>query len=439
MTALAASAQKKSAKNKSERLQLANEIEQSMRTELLDKWYPQSVDSLYGGFITTFTYKFEPTGTQDKMIVTQARHVWSNALASRLYPGVDHYKKSAAEGFAFLKNKMWDKTNGGFYTLVDRNGNVKDSAGKTAYGNAFGLYASAAWYRASGDKNALQLAKDCFAWLEKHAHDPGLKGYYQNLLPDGTPVKRTATDPSTSTVGYKDQNSSIHLLEAFTELYSVWPDALVRQRLQEMLFLVRDVITTKKGSLTLFLYPDWAPVSFRDSSEAVILQHRYIDHVSFGHDVETAYLLLEASHVLGLKNDDVTMKVAKRMVDHALQNGWDKINGGFYDEGYYFKNKKEISIIKDSKNWWAQAEGLNTLLLMADRFPGDSMQYFEKFKMMWHYIKTYLIDHEYGDWYEEGLDKSPEKRTALKGHIWKATYHQLRSLSNCVQRLRSNR
>jgi len=439
MTVVTVSAQNKTAKNNAERLKLADEIDHSIRTELLNKWYPQSVDSLYGGFLTTFTYNFLPTGPQDKMIVTQARHVWSNALASRLYPDVDHYKKCAAHGFSFLKDKMWDKTNGGFYTLVDREGNVKDGEGKTAYGNAFGIYALAAWYQASGDNNALQLAKDCFAWLEKHAHDPILKGYYQNLLPDGTPVKRTVADPSTSTVGYKDQNSSIHLLEAFTELYSVWPDALVRQRLQEMLLLIRDVITTKKGSLTLFLQPDWTPVSFRDSTEAVILQHRYIDHVSFGHDVETAYLMLEASHVLGLKNDATTMRIAKLMVDHALQNGWDKINGGFYDEGYYFKNKKDITIIKDSKNWWAQAEGLNTLLLMADHFPNDPMQYFEKFKMMWKYIQTYLIDHKYGDWYEEGLDKSPDRKTALKGHIWKATYHQLRALSNCVQRLRNNK
>jgi mannobiose 2-epimerase len=293
--------------------------------------------------------------------------------------------------------------------LVDRKGNVKDSEGKTAYGNAFGIYASAAWYQASGDNNALQLAKDCFAWLEKHAHDPILKGYYQNLLPDGTPVKRTAADPSTSTVGYKDQNSSIHLLEAFTELYSVWPDALVRQRLQEMLLLIRDVITTKKGSLTLFLQPDWTPVSFRDSSEAVILQHRYVDHVSFGHDVETAYLMLEASHVLGLKNDTATMRVAKLMVDHALQNGWDKINGGFYDEGYYFKNKKDITIIKDSKKLVGTGGRVKHIIADGGSFPNDPMQYFEKFKMMWKYIQTYLIDHEYGDWYEEGLDKSPKK------------------------------
>jgi mannobiose 2-epimerase len=173
-TAVTASAQNKAAKNNGERLQMADEIDRSIRTDLLNKWYPQSVDSLYGGFLTTFTYNFLPTGPQDKMIVTQARHVWSNALASRLYPEVTYYKKCAAHGFSFLKDKMWDKTNGGFYTLVDRQGNVKDSEGKTAYGNAFGIYASAAWYQASGDNNALQLAKDCFDWLEKHAHDPVL-------------------------------------------------------------------------------------------------------------------------------------------------------------------------------------------------------------------------------------------------------------------------
>ena len=58
---------------------------------------------------------------------------------------------------------------------------------------------------------------------------------------------------------------------------------------------------------------------------------------------------------------------------------------------------------------------------------------------MWKYIQTYLIDHEWGDWYEEGLDNRPERKKALKGHIWKATYHQLRALTNCVQRLRSGK
>jgi mannobiose 2-epimerase len=370
------------------------------------------------------------------MIVTQARHVWSNAVASQLYPEVKYYKDCAAWGFAFLQNKMWDKANGGFYTLVDRQGNVKDNTGKVSYGNSFGIYACARWYLASGDTNVLNLAKKCFWWLEKHAHDPVYKGYYQHLKPDGTPVKRTADGPSTSDLGYKDQNSSIHLLEAFTELYTVWPDPLLKERLQEMLFLIRDVITTSRGNLVLFLQPDWKPVSFRDSTEEVILKHHNLDHVSFGHDVETAYLMLEASHALGLKNDTVTMKIAKRMVDHSLRTAWDPTNGGFYDEGYYFKDKKDITIIRDSKNWWSQAECMNTLLLMADHFPNDPMQYYEKFKKQWQYINTYMIDHVYGDWYSEGLDTRPESKTGLKGHIWKATYHHLRSMANCVKSLR---
>lgn len=418
-----------------EREVIANQMEHSIQAELLNKWYPRSIDSLYGGFLSSFTYDFQPTGSQDKMIVTQARHVWSNAKASRLYPGTAYYKKDAEHGFHFLRDVMWDKTYGGFYTLVDRQGHVKDEI-KTAYGNAFGIFALSAYYQASGDTNALHLAKEAFLWLEKHSHDPIYKGYYQHLQKDGTPVQRTAATPTSAETGYKDQNSSIHLLEAFTELYSVWPDALVRKRLEEMLYLIRDKITTPRGNLTLFFTSDWKPVSYRDSSEQVILRHRGLDHVSFGHDVETAYLMLEASHVLGLKNDNGTLMKGKQMVDHALANGWDNKLGGFYDEGYYFKDKQGITIIKDSKNWWSQAEGLNTLLLMADHFPGDKMQYFDKFKMLWNYVQTYIIDHVNGDWFEEGLDKEPQRKTALKGHIWKATYHQFRALSNCVERLR---
>jgi len=82
---------------------------------------------------------------------------------------------------------------------------------------------------------------------------------------------------------------------------------------------------------------------------------------------------------------------------------------------------------------------LNTLLMLADYFPYDPMRYYDQFKKLWKYTQTYLIDHQYGDWYEEGLDKSPERRIALKGHIWKGTYHHFRSLSNCVHRLRGDK
>jgi cellobiose epimerase len=414
---------------------IADKIETSLRAETLEKWYPMSVDTVFGGFLSTYTHDWKPEGNQEKMIVTQARHTWVNAKASLLYPDLEHYRKSSAIGFQFLRDKMWDQKYGGFYWLVSRKGDVVDDA-KTAYGNAFGIYALAAYYEASKDTTALALAKQAFRWLEEHSHDSVYGGYYQHMKRNGEMIIRGSSVDSKAETGYKDQNSSIHLLEAFTELYHVWPDALLRQRLEEMLKLIRDTIVTEKGYMVLFFTPDWKPVSFFDSSRAVIESHHSLDHVSFGHDIETAYLLIEASEALGRDNDSKTLAVSKRMVDHALDKGYDKALGGFYDEGYYFKGEDEITITRDTKNWWAQAEGMNTLLIFADLYPDDSHQYAEKFVQQWNYIDQYLIDHEFGDWYAGGLDKEPEQKTALKGHIWKATYHHFRSMVNCIRRLR---
>ena len=424
-----------------EKLEIAEQMEYSIQHELLNKWYPEAVDYEFGGFLSTFSYNFKPEGSQDKMIVTQARHVWSNAKAFEFYRKDSSYRNNAKHGVQFLKDVMWDKVYGGFYTMVDRHGKVKETEMgiKTAYGNAFAIYALAAFYQCSGDDSALGLAKEAFGWIEKHSHDPLHKGYFQHLQRNGTPVSRSPDLPSTAETGYKDQNSSIHLLEAFTELYEVWPDELLRKRLEEMLFLIRDTITTNQGYLRLFFLPDWTPVSILDSSRIYILQHHNLDYVSFGHNVETAYLMVEASEVLGLKDDTRTILVAKKMVDHALLNGWDNKTGGFYDEGFYFKDSGSISILRDTKNWWAQAEGLNSLLLMSDFFPYDSLQYFQQFKLQWKYVQTYLIDHKYGEWYPGGLDKEPQMKSAEKGQIWKGNYHVFRALSNCVERLQPDK
>ncbi|SMO96112.1 AGE family epimerase/isomerase [Gracilimonas mengyeensis] len=423
--------------NLEERMRYANEIEVSLEAELLAPWYPKAVDKEFGGFLSAFTYDFEPADQQNKMIVSQSRHVWTNAKASQRYPEEEHYLEAARQGFEFLKDKMWDAEFGGFHTMVTRSGEViPQKPAKTAYGNAFAIYGLATYYEASGDEEALELAKEAFLWLEEHSHDPQYLGYFQHLGRDGTRIRRSADTPSTSDLGYKDQNSSIHLLEAFTELYHVWPDELVAERLEEILVLIRDTIVNEHHSLTLFLQPDWTPVSFRDSSRGVIDEHYYLDHVSFGHDVETAFLMLEASHALGLEDDTITPKKAKQMVDHSLRNGWDAQDGGFYDAGYYFSGDDTLTVIRQTKNWWAQAEGLNALSLMARLHPDDEMKYFEKFKKQWEYIDKYLIDHEHGGWYEGGLDEQPEAKERMKGHIWKTTYHTYRAMAQSIDMLR---
>src|SRR5687768_6310352 len=175
-----------------DRLELADQIEHSIRTELLNKWYPHAIDTIHGGFLSTFTYDFKPTGDQNKMIVSQARHVWTTAKAAMAYPDVNYFLDASAHGAKFLADVMWDKTYGGFHTLVDRRGNVLSAPDeeKTAYGNAFGIYGLAAYVKASGDTSALSLAKRAFLWLEEHSHDPRLKGHFQHLKRDGTVIKR---------------------------------------------------------------------------------------------------------------------------------------------------------------------------------------------------------------------------------------------------------
>ncbi len=414
------------------------EFDKAAREGLLERWYPLVLDTINGGYFSNISYDFQVGDKSEKMIVTQARHLWTASMASEKVPSMkEEYLKYAHHGYEYLRDFMWDTVNGGFYNLVTSDGTPILNFGneKTAYGNSFAIYGLSMYYAASENEEALNLAKSTFNWLENHSHDSIHKGYFQSLNVNGTPIERRKGFPSISDVGYKDQNSSIHLLEAFTTLYKVWPDEILEERIKELLTLIRDTITNEKDYMNLFFEKDWKPVTFVESPKDSISKHYFLDHVSFGHDVETAYLMLEASHVLGNWEFDETLKKGKKMVDHSLRNGWDNQVGGFYDGGYYFKNEESITIVNDDKNWWSQAEGLNSLLLMHHYFPNDSLNYYEHFNTLWKYTNDYLMDKKHGGWYEWGLDKRPETELNRKGHIWKGAYHNYRALVNCKEML----
>ncbi len=411
---------------------ISSEFKRHLQKHILDPWYPASLDHEHGGYFTRFNYRWEQDDHQPKMIVSQSRLLWTASFASDFFeennPALKNLLLSSAEhGFHFLRDVMWDHEYGGFFNQVSKEGTfIQDPDGrsiKQAYGNAFAIYGLAAYVMATGNQEALDLAADAFRWLEEHSYDPEYGGYFNYMERNGTPLINgfNGTPP-------KDQNSSIHLLEAFTELYHVWPDPLLEERLHEMLLLIRDTIRIDPGYLVLFSEADWTPVSYRDSTDHIREENYYLDHVSFGHDVETAFLMIEASEALGIQKDTTTHYYAKQMVDHSLRTGWDHENGGFYDGGYYFGDDEDLVVLRDTKTWWAQAEGLNALLLMSLLYPDDEMGYHEYFIQMWDYINANLIDHEFNGWVETGLDKSPDARYGAKGHIWKTNYHDGRSM-----------
>ncbi|MCL2349713.1 MAG: AGE family epimerase/isomerase [Planctomycetaceae bacterium] len=392
-------------------------------------WYPRCVDSQRGGFHTVINRDWSVGSYSTKGIVSQARITWTAAEVAhkrpewhqRLEPVVRH-------GAKFLREKMWDARCGGFYWEINADGTppVDNDTMKHAYGQSFGIYAMATVYRLTKDENDLQLAKDAFHWLDRYGHDSRYGGYFEAFYRDGGQMRQpTKSEPNVKVgkvgelLGTKSMNTHIHLLESFTALYQVWPDPLLRSRLEELLHIVRDKITTWPGAMRQFFNDDWSAAA---------------TFVSFGHDIETAFLMTEAIEALGRPDDPQTLKVCQNLVDHSLEFGWDTENGGFFYEGATFGHP-----VNRSKAWWTQAEGLNTLCLAHLRFEREGRGYSKFFVQQWEFIERRLIDPEYGGWYNETNEDGTLVQGTEKGHLWKTPYHEVRAMLNVVEMLEKSK
>ena len=108
-------------------------------------------------------------------------------------------------------------------------------------------------------------------------------------------------------VGLKDYNSSIHILEAFTELHQVWPDKVLHKRLAEMYDIVSNTMFDPRGFLKLNFYPDWTEVEDDEIMRVAGAHGYHKSHVTFGHDVETAFLLVEAAEELEIDKSKINL------------------------------------------------------------------------------------------------------------------------------------
>jgi len=423
---------------------LACELERSLFEDIIDPWYPRCLDTIHGGYLPNIEYDWSiSNGPQTKALVHQSRHLWTTAFLYEHYPEHPEFLDYANHGFRFIEQNYQDTAYGGLFHMRNRDGSVDSTTiqHKRVYGQAFAINGLAQYYKVTGSKQALDLAKKTFHWMEKYPRDHKHGGYFETIGRDGFPITynlpgRTEEDPGDLPLaGLKEFNSSLHILEAFTELYRVWPDSLLRLRLEEMYLLFRDVLIQPEGYLGLYFYPDWTLVAKEKMRERSGGNPWFTQHVTFGHDVEAAFLLLEAGEALGIENDHKARLLAKQLVDHALENGWDKENGGFYYIGYK-EPDGTTSIFDNHKAFWVTSEGLNALMLMYTQYPEDEQNYLEKFGQLWEYTTDFMIDHEYGGWYNYGLDTNPGNRTARKSHNWKATYHDVRGMVRSVEMLR---
>jgi mannobiose 2-epimerase len=398
---------------------IADEVEANLQNEILEKFFPVCVDKQAGGFFENYALDWTRIPGNARSIVYQSRLTWTSAEAAQRFPAkAELYLAMTRHGAAMLADQMWDKQGGGFHWSINANGRPASPI-KQMYGHAFGIYALAASFRATHDAATLDLAKKAFAWLEEHAHDKVNLGYFENIAADGKPA--TSGSNSVGARGnQKSMNTSIHILEALTGLYQVWPDPQVKARVQEMLDLCRDKIYSEPGYLTQFLTEDWQRTGSPDS---------------FGHDVEAGYLLIEAADALGQGEDPRNWTLARRLVDHAMQYGWDAERGGLYDAGEMNQAGVVTGGLHTDKIWWVQAEHLNALLLQHQHVGTETDVYWNAFVKEWEWIKTSQIDHQSGGWWPTvRADGTPASQ--VKADMWTECYHQARAMLNVSQRLR---
>lgn len=399
----------------------------ALDSKIVDAWYPRCLDEHRGGFHQEYDRAWDLGRDAQRTLIYQARMTWTPAFLSLREEDDarrDALSKYALHGLDFLINTLGDERNGGFRERTASNGEELSNVFplRNLYGQSFGIYASATAYEATGDARALQTAIDAFSHVEESAHDPKHGGYFEHWTPEGRVLMVAPDDPRTVSavgrIGRKSMNSHIHLLEALTALDRVADDPLVRERLYETFRLVRDVIVAPSGALVMFADPSWTPEETLSS---------------FGHELETAYLLDETAELMQLAGEELelTHSAMRRLIRHSLEWGCDDQYGGFYNEGPVASRPSNRE-----KVWWVQAEAWNGLLTGIRRFEDLRPACLPAFLATWRFFEASMLDPAYGGCYSE-VEESGELipgRTA-KANEWKTAYHVARGLAHAVDSL----
>jgi cellobiose epimerase len=392
-----------------------NSLERVLTHNIIPFWYPGVIDTNDSGYRLNHDLEGKWRGPANKHLVTQARTLWFfSRLAISRYGAPEHLE-AARHGYNFLRDRMWDQQFGGFYWEVDSSGRSVTTFEKQIYGQAFALYALTEYATASGDPSAKATAKEIFRLMESKAHDKRYGGYRDTLQRDWTPLSPSRMVHVHDRVPIKRMNTHLHLLEAITTFVSLTDAPVARERLIELILVNSNSVVRKDiGACTDKYLENWRPFDGPD-----------YQRVSYGHDVENIWLLVEACNAAGISNN-LLADLYRTLFKYALHYGFDRKNGGFYDSGCF-----NLPADRREKIWWVQAEGLVASLQMF-RLTGEGL-YWDCFTLVLDWIVKHQVDWKNGDWYEMVDDDG--RASGVKAGPWKGPYHNGRAMLRCLDLL----
>jgi mannose 2-epimerase len=409
---------------------ILQESEYHLVKELLPFWTTRMIDNINGGYITHFDKDGNDSGEDEKSLIAQTRCVYTLASAHRAGYGAGNLAGLARHGVDFLINKMWDKEHGGFYWMMDRQGNVKIDQ-KIIYGHSFAIYALSEYTLATGDKRGLEYAEKTFDLIQKYCTDTMYGGYWEMFHRDWT-----LCGPGSQGGDRKTLDVHMHLMEAYTTLYEcTGKDVHRRKLLEDIDLLVKRIIhPVYKTGIPQF-YQDWtvAPqIKFdiiwgwdRFSEEGQ--KGNATDNTCFGHNAEFVWLMIHALEIL--KMDPKSYEgLFRTILDHTVDNGIDYEFGGVYVEGPH-----SGGVYDKEKEFWQQAEVLIGLLDGVILY-GDE-KYWQAYKNVHRFVLDKMVNKGVGEWYPL-LSRRGEPIWTHMSHSWKINYHTVRSMVQSIRRLK---
>jgi len=415
--------------NKEEVILFLKEAENHLINELLPFWTTRMADKKNGGFITHFDRNGRDTGEDEKSLVAQTRCIYTVASAHRAGYGEGRYALLAKHGVDFLIDKMWDQEHGGFFWMMNREGDVKIDR-KIIYGQSFALYALSEYSISTGDPRGKEYACKLFDLIQKYCVDSMFGGYWEMFHRDWT-----LCGPGSQGGDRKTLDVHMHLMEAFTTLYECTGFDVHHRKLLEIIdiLLCRIIHPVYKTGIPQF-YKDWsiAPqIKFdiiwgwdRFSGEGQ--KENFTDNTCYGHNAEFAWLLQHALEILNI-DPDIYRDIFEKIFEHTVINGIDTEFGGVYVEGSH-----SGGVYDREKEFWQQAEVLIGLLDAVIKFKND--KYWEAYKNVHRFVFDKIINKGVGEWYPL-LSRQGEPVWTHMGHSWKINYHTVRSMIQSIIRL----
>ena len=373
--------------------EVLSEIKTVLEGNILQYWLTlkDPKGGFYGEVLSDGTVLYDaPRG-----VILNARIIWTFAAAYAALKKPE-YLAAAVHAKDYFLDRFCDHKYGGVYWSVDSKGNKLETK-KQLYSQGFAIYGLAELYKVTRDDNVLKQAVNLFRVVEKYFADKVNGGYIEALARDFSPLEDMSLSAHDINAD-KTMNSHLHILEAYANLYKVWPDPELKAAVVSLLDIIGGKVMSPDGHLQLYFKKDWTVLP---------------GGVSYGHDIETSWLALECATAV-----DYVDKVKPWALKLGIAG-----NEGLLPDGSMRYEKLLDGTFDDSRQWWVEAETVVGNLWLW-KYHGDS-EGLARAKACWNYIKTNLIRPD-GEWHWAILPDGTPDLSQPRAGFWKCPYHNTR-------------